>query len=92
MKNVNSLTSTFKTILFLVLVLVFSNCSNIRKKESSSMTHVNNACEARLIQVDWWTDQMLSGCPNGKTAYIAGGSIFREYGSPNKKYATVFCC
>lgn len=87
-----SLTSTFKTILFLALVLVFSNSSNIRKKESSSMTQVNKACEVRLIEANWWYGDLLSGCPNGKQAYYNHKTdLYNDYNN-NKKYATVFCC
>ena len=91
MKNVNPLISTFKTILFLALVLVFSNSSNLRNKISTSITQVNTACEARYIQMDYWSDNLLSSCPNGKTA-IFNRKSNTYFGSGTTKYATVFCC
>ena len=89
-----SVNSSFKIILLLALLLVFSNSSNLKNKESSSMTQLNVGCEARLIEFDYWNENMLSGCPNGKQAYYNRKSdLYTIFTSgQNKKYGTVFCC
>ena len=88
-----SLTSTFKTILFLALVLVFSNSSNLRNKLSSSQTNVDTLCEAHLIRLNHQLFTLAANCPNGKRAYWNKSDMFLgDETDIRTRYATVFCC
>ena len=89
-----SLTSTFKTILLLALVLVFSNSSNLRNKQPPQLPpRVNMSCEARLIEAGNSSGHLFSSCPNGKKAYYDPKSDFHDGGFDRfSRLATVFCC